>query len=287
MKTLKLNWIAAGFGLGCLLMPSASKAQYGMPDLGAAVAGSTVQGENGQAVAIKVGDTIVLENGTTIIVTANTFLPDKTKFKTPDGKSGVVSKKKAITVGLYGTSWFLGGALPSNNNSTVTGGTSLVSGTILSLEYQLPIKPDLTLTSWYYRPNSAASKDLYQLGLRYMHNKTFGFQAAYLDSSDVDVDAATFQFVMKLGSGACNSGKPWEISLLSGVYYNWADFTPETPQRGNELDFKRKRTSSGLSLAVQGGMQLTDSISLLGSYWFINDRNVNITRVGIGVGVKF
>ncbi len=283
---MKMNGLAKGILFGTVLLASVAQAQYGVPDLSDSPAAGTQAVVDGVIQTLRIGQQVMINNQL-VTINEDTLMPRGARVEVDGKPAKVIEKRGGLSIGLYpGTSWFLGGAIPVDEFGTVEGGTANVWGTVISAEYRLPIKAPLSFTGWYYLPNSGASKDLYQLGLRYMFTPNIGFQVGYLDSTEADVDSATFQMVFKLAS-SCMTGNAWEISLLTGLYYNWSDFVVSTPNSRGEQGFSRKRTTGGFSFALQGGMQLTKTYSVLGSYWFVNDRNLNVSRLGIGFGVKF
>jgi len=178
--------------------------------------------------------------------------------------------------------WSVAGSLQADDLSFV-GGTKSLNGTLVAASQSTKLgNRVLEFGGWFYFPRSAGSSALFQIETGLMFTDNVGLQVAYINSTNdrVEADSTSYHALVRLGSDHQGSlgGRDWSAQLGLGAVQNVNSYKglsgANSTRKGNTVNF---------SSFLQLGFEIQPGVSIDGSWWYLRDRNVDVTRFGIGV----
>ncbi|HMS54894.1 MAG TPA: hypothetical protein PKA27_05795 [Fimbriimonadaceae bacterium] len=209
---------------------------------------------------------------------------EETTLEPKPGVEPIKVEHSLYTISLYpATMWTVAGQLFDSSNNSVTGGTTTISGATIAAN-ALISNPGRSGTAFevggfFFKPYRESDGDFYQISLGGMFTPNLGLQVGYYNSTKVDLRAVSYHMLVRLASGMVQplGGKEWGITLGLGGFFNYA------PDSGSRV----VRRTHNVSAFVSGNYAFTDRLSLVGTIWFLRDRNVDVTRLAAGISFKF
>lgn len=248
---------------------------------------------NGQVIDLNFGDAVQI-NGKTYYVTASNQNPlsDQSGQAGPElpqkasvnGENVVLEKRPVLGVALYPATVFaVSGALVNSANS-LTGGTRLTTGATLSFDEVLTAgkQSTVSLSGFYFRDYQGLT-DLYQVAFSSFPRYSYGFQFAFLDSTLKSAPGATAHVILRFENQmAARSWKsPLQADLGIGIY---SDFSPNYDFADGKYVVEQ---SVNFSTFFEASYEIAPNVSIVGSEWYVRDRNDDVNRFGIGLSFSF
>lgn len=207
---------------------------------------------------------------------------------TPDESVAPIKVERNLySISLYPlTMWTVAGQIFNSSNNSVSGGTTTISGSTIAAS-ALISNPKrrgtaLELSGFYFLPYRESDGDFYQLSLGAMFTRNLGVQVGYYDSTKVDLKAISYHLLVRLASGMVQpeGGRSWGFGLGIGGFYNYSGDVGNGSGRSS-------RHTHNISAFVQGNYGFSDRLSLAGTLWFLRDRNVDVSRLSVGISYRF
>lgn len=239
-------------------------------------------------IPLRVGQTYEYADGETFVYREGMKVrPGEVTEQETGKKIKIPSQYAALTLFPYAGFSQAGVIYNSATNST-SGGTRTVGGPLVvgSIGWNLKKKGQaLELGAFYFKPTrSSNAGDLTQVNGTYYFTPGLGIQGSYFFSKKkMRVFGAHGVFRLSSASVGAATKFPWEIVASLGLVFNSDPQSDNFPQGA----IKRQANTSNLSFALTGSVGVGKRTSLVGTYWTVRDRNVQSTRFGLGIQMRF
>ena len=240
--------------------------------------------KNGKTlIPIKAGEVVIYKDQKYQLPDEIRLIPLGAKV-TVNGVEGTLEASSEGTgLAAYPAAFFaVSGALVNSNNG-ITGGTKIVTGYIASVDHTFASSgpQSYSIGGFYFRSYDGTA-DLYQIGIQSFPHETYGFQLAYLNSTLRNANAVSGHLLLRFAN---EGSKGWAQPLSAEVGIGaLADFSPDFDIPSNRYV---SRQSVNFSTYIQVAYKLTDKVAILGSEWYVRDRNDDVNRMALGVSYSF
>lgn len=193
----------------------------------------------------------------------------------------------------------IAGVLFDPKTNGTLGGTTTVDGQLFAVREGLRLGPtgyqSFELGGFYFLPRSkfdsnnpgnGGSKDLYQIDGTFMSSPNFGFQVAFLGTTQAGkTSTKTMHFLFKLDSFLVqpSAAQRWSLTLGLGAIFNGDPYQNNFPNG----TLSQRASTTNYSGFFQGTIYFNKSTSFNINYWHVRDRNLEVTRLGAGFGYAF
>jgi hypothetical protein len=206
------------------------------------------------------------------------------KIVTVNGKQGVITKREALSFGVYPLTVFsVAGAIQRSSDGAFVGGTYSSTGITYSGDYVqlLDQSRRLEVGGFYYRAFDGSS-DLYQVALRFFPTPVAGFQFGYIDSTMFPARTNSYHVLLQTEGRGIN-GKEGAVHMEFGV----GILNNLSPQLNTGTGAYSSLSTVNFSTFVDVSYGLSKNVKLLATEWYVRDRNDDINRFGLGVSFQF
>lgn len=159
-------------------------------------------------------------------------------------------------------------------SNTLAGGTRTIQGMFFggSFGVRAPHTDggSLEVGAFYFLPKSSSDGNFYQVNLKYFPIKNLGGEIGYFSNTS---GPSFREYALHLVYRYDAAGAPLHTQVGIGTYLN-----PDGSSSGGQT----YNFSAFTNLAFDLGKRF----QLLGTYWYLRDRNLDVTRFSIGFGFK-